>query len=459
MSRPTSSSLISSAMAPGTEAGQVLESLFEASLSWVLEGSEDLYKPTGPPKDGTLGSQLARHAASVLLAGGTPPDALDSALVRLLYSGESEALRVDPDAAPDLDPAGVRPLADGMRDYAARILIEAGQRPPALRNRSGNVQLMITRRCQLRCAYCPVVKCDQDMPREVIDRAIHLLLRSSRPAVRLDFTGGEPLLRWEEIQRAAVRTIAAGEALLKKVDFYMVTNGFELDRSRAEELASYGFRVELSLDGSEEAHNRYKIPVDSSVNPYRRTLEAIENAIDARLPHTVVMVATPDTVRDLRESFEHVVDLGVRSIDLNYAIGRMWDEESLDVYLRSIEDIANDHAMRLHSGDLELGNLSSRVEPAVLNAEWMVDTDGSFHLMTEWALESSRPQPIEDLTFGPVSRFTSWDDIFAGRFHSYDALLRTYAWRDAGLRRMLHNNVRTGRLVARRLSRLRDVVK
>ncbi len=458
MTEPTSSSLIQLAMAPGTEAGDVLAHLRDAAAAWVAEGAEEACKPEPPAKDHTLGSQLARHAASVLLAGGSPPEALDSALVRLLYSGESEALRARPDADPHDDPAGVRPLADLMRDYPDRILGGAAERPAALRNRSSNVQLMITRRCQLRCAYCPVVKCDEDMPREVIDRTINLLLGSSRGSVRLDFTGGEPLLRWEEIQRAAVRTIAAGEALLKKVGFYMVTNGFELTRARAEELASYGFRIELSLDGSEEAHNRYKIPVDPSENPYRRTLEAIEAAVEARLAHTVVMVVTPETVRGLRESFEHAVGIGVRSIDVNYAIGRTWDEESLEIYLTALKSIVEDHAVRLHSGDLELGNLTSRVEPAVLNAEWMVNTDGTLHLMTEWALESSRPEGSPDLSFGHVSRFTSWDDLYAGRFHCYDALLRAYAWRDPELRLLLHNNVRTGRLVARRIARLRGIL-
>jgi len=455
----TSSSLISRAMSPGAGAKDVLTDLRDAAAAWVAEAEGGRFEPELPPDDRTLGAQLARHAASVLLAGGSPPEALDSALVRLLYTGESEALRARPDADPDFDPAGVRPLADLMRDYPARILGDVAERPAALRNRSANVQLMITRRCQLRCSYCPVVKRDEDMPREVIDRTINLLLGSSRESIRLDFTGGEPLLRWEEIQRAAVRTIAAGEALEKKVGFYMVTNGFELTRSRAEELASYGFRIELSLDGSEEAHNRYKVPVDASENPYKHTLAAIEMAIDARLAHTVVMVVTPQTVRDLRESFEHVLHLGVQSIDVNYAIGRTWDDESLSIYLSALDGIVEDHVMRLHSGDLELGNLTSRVEPAILNAEWMVNTDGSLHLMTEWALESSRPDGSQDLSFGSIADLGTWDGLFAGRFHSYDALLRTYAWRDGELRSLLHNNVSAGRLVSQRIDRLRGILR
>jgi sulfatase maturation enzyme AslB (radical SAM superfamily) len=439
-------------MEPGATPHTVLTALRDASSEWVCSGDEDDPDLVPPPDDRSLGSQLARHAASVLMAGGSPPEALDSTLVRMLFTGESEALRARPGGDPDIDPAGVRPLAESMSSYPEHVLGSAPVRPKVLRNRSANIQLMTTRRCQLRCGYCPVIKGDEDMGRDVIDRAVHLLMTSTRDDLRLDFTGGEPLLRFEEVQRAAVRTIAAAEALGKSVRFYMVTNGFELSRHRAEELASYGFRVELSLDGGEEAHNRYKIPVDAGDNPYRRTVAAIEAAIEARLSHTVVMVVTPETVGNLREGFQHALDLGVRSIDVNYAIGRRWDDASLGAYLDALEDIVEDHAERLRSAEIELGNLTSRVEPAVLNAEWMVETDGSVHLMTEWALESRRPEGAEDLSFGNVRALGSWDDLYAGRFHAYHALLRTYAWRSGEMRSVLHNNVYAGRIVSRRLA-------
>ena len=83
---------------------------------------------------------------------------------------------------------------------------------------------------------------------------------------------------------------------------------------------------------------------------------------------------------------------------------------------------------------------------------WMVNTDGSVHLMTEWALESSRPSGADDLSVGRVGEIYDWDSLYAGRFHAYVALLETYSWRDGMMRKLLHNNVTAGRAVARKVA-------
>lgn len=440
-------------MTEGEKAGAFLMALVDWAHRFHCSGRGARPVPPPIPAGSGLARRLARHAHDVLENGGAPVQAVDSALTMLLHSGESASLKMYPDGDPDLDPLGVRPVVHGLTDYPRRILGDAPVRPPALSNRSKNLQLMTTRFCQLRCAYCPVVKRDTHMRLETMQRATDLLLTGSATDLRLDFSGGEPLLRYDQVLRTAERFIHGAGKQGKRASFYMVTNGFLLDRNRARRLASLGFRVELSLDGPEDVHNRYKIPVDRRENPYRRTLAALEAARQADLPSTVVMVVTPDTVHSLRDSFEHAVQMGARSVDVNYAVGRYWDPDSLETYIRGLEQIIEDRGAELRDGRLQLGNISSRVEPSVLNAEWMVDTDGSVHLMTEWALESSRPSAAPDLTVGTVQEVEDWDGLYAGRFHAYESLLRSYSWRSGKLRRILFNNISSGRTVSRRLKR------
>lgn len=454
MEQSSSTDHLARAMTGGLAPVRVVEELFAAARAWIAEGEPPLTPIRGPHRDSALGTKLARHAASMLRNGATPPAALDDVLVLLLHRGERAAIAAEPAGDKEEDPLGVRPIARRYQDYAARLAAGCATTPASLRNSSRNLQLMTTRRCQLRCAYCPVVKGDRDMPREVMDRAVDLLAGSARDSVRLDFSGGEPLLRRPEVVATAERLLERASAAGKRADFYMVTNGFEMDRSVAEQLRELGFRVEFSLDGDEELHNRWKIPVDPGTNPYRRTRRAIEAAQEAGLEHTVVMVVTPQTVGRLGESFAHLVSCGIRSIDVNYAIGSEWRGEPLVSYLTSLERAFRTVRAQLDDGEIELGNLASRVEPAVLNAEWMVDTDGSLHLMTEWALESSRSASSKDLALGHVAHLSSWDDLHAGRFQAYLALLRTYGWRDGRLRRILHDNVVMGRAVARHLTSL-----
>ncbi len=405
-----------------------------------------------------LAARVERHAAEVRQAGGSALEALDSALVAALFAGEAMALAQKPEGDPGHDPHGVRPVADRMRSYpdAVRQRAAAGVcRLPV--NSRRNLQLMTTRRCQLRCTYCPVIKGTADMPREVIERAVDLLLGSGSDEIRLDFSGGEPLLRSEEVLRAADRLLDGASARGKRASSYMVTNGFLLTPALAADLAARGFRVELSLDGPENMHNRHKVlePGSSGGSPYRSTVAAIRAALDAGLPCTVVMVASPDTVDLLGSSFEHALGLGVRSLDVNYAVGRRWQGEAGRSFMRALAAIVMDHADDLAAGRLSIGNLSSKVEPAILNAEWMVDTDGGIHLMTEWALESSRDPGAPAMSSGNVRDKVRWDDLYAGRFHAYLALLRSYAWRSAALRTVVHDNVRMGRAVSRCLAEAR----
>lgn len=440
------------ALRPGADPDQVLAGLCRAARAAACAAGSAPPAVDPPDDDGSLGARMARHAAELVRRGAALPAALDDALVLALHAGEAAALRAAPGGDPAADPAGVQALAQRWHDYPARILDGLPERPNALRNPRRNLQVMVTRRCQLRCSYCPVVKGELDAPPEVLDAAANLLLGGDGPDLRLDFSGGEPLLRFGEVLRVAERFHDEALARGKRPSFYLVTNGFELTPEVARRLAGLGFRVELSLDGDQATHNRNKVPLDPADNPYRCTRRAIEAARSEGLPHTVVMVATPDTVATLRNSFEHALEIGVRSVDINYAIGREWDPAALGTFLGVLEAVARDHATALADGTLTLGNLSSKVEPAVLNAEWMVDTDGSLHLMTEWALESRRPPGEPDHSWGTVTEPRAWDELYAGRFHAYLTLLQAYSWRDGRLRRVLHDNIRAGRSVARHLA-------
>ncbi len=425
----------------------VLELLFRAAVAAEGEaGGVAVVLARIASEDDPLAARLARHGRAILAGGGTPLFALDDTLVALLFAGEVAGVR-QPGRGIS---RRIRRLAEAWEDYPDRLrrtVPAAGTGNPRR-----NLQLMITRRCQLRCEYCPVVKGERDMPREVIGQAVDLLLTAPGGRVRLDLTGGESLLRPDAVRFAAARLRKGAVARGLEADLYMVTNGFELDRARARELADLGFEVELSLDGPRDLHNRWKVALDPDEDPYRRTADALGHVVAAGGRHRVVMVVTPETVDRLPASFDHVVGLGAAAVDVNYAVGRRWAGEPLRAYLAGLREVVERHAAALESGELRLGNLSSRNEPSILNGEWMVGTDGAVHLMTEWALERWRPSGTPDGAVGRVGKIERWDDLTLGRFHAYLILLRTYGWRDPELRATLLDGVITGREVARALA-------
>jgi hypothetical protein len=185
----------------------------------------------------------------------------------------------------------------------------------------------------------------------------------------------------------------------------------------------------------------------AAINPYRETRRAVDLMLEEGTGFFVVMVATPETAPSLSQNFEHILSTGVRNVDINYAIGRFWTRSALQTYLDQTAALLRRHRALLDSGRLCIGNLDRRVEPSILNAEWIVDTDGSIHMMTEWVFQSTFDDDGQASPFGSVMDGTPFGEIYADRFHAYLSLLERAGWRDAKLRRIIHNNIEVGRKV------------
>jgi len=310
-------------------------------------------------------------------------------------------------------------------------------------NLKANLQLFVTRRCQLRCVYCPILKGDSLMSLETALKGADLLLGHGSPRLRLDFGGGEPLLNFGVVREVSGYAVRRAKVLGKRLGFYMVTNAVLVDDEVLEWASRRQVLLEFSMDGAPADHNRYKAAYDRGLDPYAATRAGVDRARRAGVPHFVIMVASPANVGRLEENFEHLLDIGVRSVDLSYAIGAVWSAADEAVFFAQVERLLTRHARALESGEIRLGNASQRVEPTILNSELMVDPDGSLHQMTEWMFETTpatMPAPF------PVGTLDSVKDINAlrwSRFHAYYTLVRMYEG-NAKVQAAILNNISFG---------------
>lgn len=294
------------------------------------------------------------------------------------------------------------------------------------------------------------------MSLSTLHAAVDLLMTHRNSRVRLDFTGGEPLLRFDLLQEAMRYAAERAKLIGKSLSFYMVTNAIAMTDRVAEALSRHDIYVNLSLDGDARSNNLHRLPHRSgNLDAYAAARKGIQIALKAGLSHCAVLVVSPDTAGNLFDNFTHHLDLGLRAVEINYAIGSFWSDEQELVLFEQLDRIRLRYGAALSRGEIRLGNLSGRLEPAALNSELMVDCDGSIHHLSEWLFETTPAEgkPIE--RFGSVHEKRDINEFYWSRFRSYSTMLTLYK-DNLGIRRVLLNNIRLGERVGHYFSAMKE---
>lgn len=117
----------------------------------------------------------------------------------------------------------------------------------------------ITNRCNLACPYCYIKKTKESMSREIaflsVDNLIESALRYNIPAVRIKFTGGEPLLRFPMIKEVVSYGKKRSQEKNIKISFHLLTNGTCISEEVARYLKKENISISLSVDGIAEYHD------------------------------------------------------------------------------------------------------------------------------------------------------------------------------------------------------------
>ncbi len=181
------------------------------------------------------------------------------------------------------------------------------------------LDLILTARCNLTCRYCyQREKRPLAMSRETLRAALDLALATSRPAVAINFYGGEPLLEWDMIEHT-VRYVASRRSLGKLVRFKVITNGTLITPEVTAFLARNNIRLQLSFDGVEAVQD-LRAPGSFGELDRLLTLLAAEHPSYYRNSVSVSATLTPGTVMHLGDSFDYFLSKSVCHIDISPVI-------------------------------------------------------------------------------------------------------------------------------------------
>lgn len=229
--------------------------------------------------------------------------------------------------------------------------------------------LVVTRRCNLRCAYCPTLKdglpdLSPDDARRAIDRFVALF-----GGGECKLFGGEPLLVPETVQ--AVLDHAPPE-----VRVALSTNGLPLDGAWLERLhARPDVTLTVSLDGDAATHDGLRRGAPSHAHVLGLLPELI------RLPRFVVtQTIAPAMAARAAENFRYLRSIGIRRFNLLPGYYLPWSATQLDALHRAFGEIAAEIEGAWARGEaLYLRNLFVRAPTPFFNTGFVVDVDRRIH--------------------------------------------------------------------------------
>lgn len=178
----------------------------------------------------------------------------------------------------------------------------------------GTVTLMLTTRCNFRCAYCEQQRgAPRTMTPEVLDAAIRQLISSRLASPQLTLFGGEPLLAMPLV-RCALERVRKWAPKRMSPDVRIVTNGTRLDEEMAGLLASRDVHITLSFDGVAPAQDDRS---PGSFEPLDRLLIRLRRDHPKHFRNRLAVSATLTTrnVPFLSASFRYFLSRGVRDVE------------------------------------------------------------------------------------------------------------------------------------------------
>jgi len=218
------------------------------------------------------------------------------------------------------------------------------------------------------------------MGQSVVDRSIDLLFSAPGKDLELAFFGGEPLLRWDMISPLCRRVHERATSEGRNIKFQITTNCWAVTEEMLDELSTYNTHFQLSIDGDAETQNDQRRAHKGGDSYAHGAANKLQWFMDRDLEHAGIMVIPPAAAPKMGENFQHLIDLGFRNIQLNYALGSVWTDEDREAFGHGLYEIGQIIEDSWAKGiELEVKNLEETRKRIRSNPHVTVDHDGAIY--------------------------------------------------------------------------------
>lgn len=227
-----------------------------------------------------------------------------------------------------------------------------------------NYTLHLTSTCNLDCKYCYENKHEGEISFDNIKAIIDYEINQKSKYSVLTFYGGEPLLKKDLIYQ----TIEYIKSQKTKTKFYygMTTNGILLDDDFIEYMKDNDFvNLAYSIDGKKETQDLNRITRDG-----KGTFDIVEKNAKKLLdtfPDLIAMaVVTKNNLANLSENVEYLIELGFKSINLQFNYTDNWQDEDLSEIKKQYEKVGEIYYNRiLNEEDISIIAIEEKIKTHV----------------------------------------------------------------------------------------------
>jgi MoaA/NifB/PqqE/SkfB family radical SAM enzyme len=160
----------------------------------------------------------------------------------------------------------------------------------------------VTRKCNLACTYCVADSKTNISHSLTTEQCLEILNQLAELGLaRLDFSGGEPLLR-EDFE------LLLQKAYEYNINSVVTTNGFLISDKQVDYLSRYTSLVQISIDGKKELHNEQR-----KGNVFDNTVQNVKRLINAGCKVRLNTFLHRNNIQDLDWLLSFSKDLGVFS--------------------------------------------------------------------------------------------------------------------------------------------------
>jgi len=204
-----------------------------------------------------------------------------------------------------------------------------------------SIFLNVTQKCNLKCKYCFIDQYAKEMSYDTAKRAVDFIIENSKiqgDIPSINFFGGEPMLKWDEIIVPLTKYIR--KQCNNNFQLSMTTNGTLLNEERLQFIKDNNIGIMISIDGDKPTQDLNR-PLHNGKSSFDLIINNIPKALKLNPNMTFRMTLDHDNCKQLLHNCKFAIEKGYNNIFFIVNVFTKWTNQEVNDLVIAINEVAN----------------------------------------------------------------------------------------------------------------------